>query len=55
MKANTLPYTIGTALALTLSTVAQAQTIHPGPIKGEHFSVDNDPRSPKPKPSIPDP
>jgi len=41
MKANTLPYTIGTALALTLSTVAQAQTIHPGPIKGEHFSVDN--------------
>ncbi len=41
VNAKTLRYAIGAALALTLCTVAQAQTIHPGPIKGERYSVDN--------------
>jgi hypothetical protein len=41
MKANLLPSTIITVLALALSTVVQAQTINPGPVKGAHYSVDN--------------
>ncbi|HWH58869.1 MAG TPA: hypothetical protein VN682_14655 [Terriglobales bacterium] len=41
MRANIPACTIGAVLALTLSMVAQAQTIHPGPVKGAHYSVDD--------------